>query len=477
MTDTPLHWQTLSALSQQIHSGALSPVELMEHLLARVEALDHTLHAFRLVPRERALSAARAAELTLRAGQDAGPLHGIPYAVKDIIDVAGLPTTAGSNLLLDNIATADASVVQRLNQAGMVLLGKAQTVQFAFGAPGINHHHGTPHNPWQATPHVPGGSSSGSGVAVGAGLVPMALGSDTGGSVRIPAALCGVVGLKTTVGQVSRAGVFPLSWTLDSVGPLTRSVEDAALVYQAMRGPDPADASTHHTAPYEDVLSTLKDGVRGLRLGFAESVFWDDADPEVVRAVRACGEVFRALGGHVDSVKFPEAAEAMAIDPRGIIGATEASLEHLERLGNRVDEYDPVVQMRLLPVKDASAHDYLRAMRAHTALCARAQQALRDVEALLAPTTMIPSLPVAEVDASLDAYGLWNPRYSRNTRVGNMLGLCSLTVPCGFTSKGLPIGLMITGKAFDEATILRLGYAYEQATDWHRRRPDLSWAA
>jgi aspartyl-tRNA(Asn)/glutamyl-tRNA(Gln) amidotransferase subunit A len=449
----------------------------MEHLLARVEALDHSLHAFRLVPRERALAAARAAELTLRAGQDAGPLHGIPYAVKDIIDVAGLPTTAGSNLLLDNIATADATVVQRLNQAGMVLLGKAQTVQFAFGAPGINHHHGTPHNPWQATPHVPGGSSSGSGVAVGAGLVPMALGSDTGGSVRIPAALCGVVGLKTTVGQVSRAGVFPLSWTLDSVGPLTRSVEDAALVYQAMRGPDPADISTHHTAPYEDVLSRLKEGVRGLRLGFAESVFWDDTAPEVVRAVRSCGEVFGALGAHVDSVKFPEAAAAMAIDPRGIISATEASLEHLERLGNRVDEYDPVVQMRLLPVKDASAHDYLRALRAHTALCARAQQALHDVEALLAPTTMIPSLPVAEVDASLEAYGLWNPRYSRNTRVGNMLGLCSLTVPCGFTSKGLPIGLMITGKAFDEATILRLGYAYEQATDWHHRQPDLSWAA
>jgi aspartyl-tRNA(Asn)/glutamyl-tRNA(Gln) amidotransferase subunit A len=477
MTDTPWHWHTISALSQQIHSGQLSPVELMEHLLARVEALDPALHAFRLVPRERALAAARAAELMLRAGQDAGPLHGIPYAVKDIIDVAGLPTTAGSNLLLENVATADATVVQRLNQAGMVLLGKAQTVQFAFGAPGINHHHGTPHNPWHPTPHVPGGSSSGSGVAVGAGLVPMALGTDTGGSVRIPAALCGVVGLKTTVGQVSRAGVFPLSWTLDSVGPLTRSVADTALVYQAMRGPDPADASTHHTAPYEDVLSGLKDGVRGLRLGFAESAFWDEADPEVVHAVRACGKVFSALGAHVDSIKFPEAAAALEVDQRGVISATEAALEHLERLGDRFHEYDPVVQIRLLPTKDASAHDYLRAVRAHTALCAQARRVLHDVDALLAPTTMIPSLPVAEVDASLDTYRRWNPRYSRNTRVGNLLGLCSLTVPCGFTTKGLPIGLMITGKAFDEATILRVGHAYEQATDWQRRRPDLSWAS
>jgi aspartyl-tRNA(Asn)/glutamyl-tRNA(Gln) amidotransferase subunit A len=220
MTEIPLHWQTISELSRRIHNGSLSPVELMEHLLNRIEALDGRLHSFRLLSRERALAAARASELALRGGQDMGLLHGIPYAVKDLIDVQGLPTTAGSNLLLDNIASTDATVVRRLTQAGMVLLGKTNTVQFAFGAPGVNHHHGTPHNPWHATPHVPGGSSNGSGVAVGAGLVPIALGTDTGGSVRIPAALCGTVGLKTTVGQVSRAGVFPLSWTFDPSGHL-----------------------------------------------------------------------------------------------------------------------------------------------------------------------------------------------------------------------------------------------------------------
>ena len=228
MAAAPLHWQTIRQLSEQIHSGQLSPVELMEHLLDRVEALDDRLHAFRLVPRERAVAGAQAAELALRAGRDTGPLHGIPYAAKDIIDVQGLPTTAGSPLLEDTIADTDATVVRRLNQAGMVLLGKTYTVQFALGAPGVNHDHGTPHNPWHATHHVPGGSSSGSGVAVGAGLVPAALGTDTGGSVRIPAALCGTVGLKTTVGQVSRHGVFPLSWTLDSVGPLVRSVRTRA---------------------------------------------------------------------------------------------------------------------------------------------------------------------------------------------------------------------------------------------------------
>ncbi|MGQ4809629.1 2-amino-5-chloromuconic acid deaminase [Candidatus Entotheonellaceae bacterium PAL068K] len=475
MAATPLHWQTISALSQQIHSGTLSPVDLMEHLLARVEALDGALHAFRLIRRESALAAAQAAELALRAGQDAGPLHGIPYAVKDIIDVQGFPTTAGSPLLEAHCAATDATVVRRLSQVGMVLLGKTHTVQFAMGAPGINHHHGTPHNPWHATHHVPGGSSSGSGVAVGAGLVPMALGTDTGGSVRIPAALCGTVGLKTTVGQVSRAGVFPLSSTLDSVGPLTRSVADAALVYKAIHGPDGRDASTRG-ATFQDVLTGLKDGVHGLRLAFAETGFWDDTDPEIARAVRACGEVLARLGAHVDSLPFTEVAASETANPRGLISATEAYLAHQEQLGEQFETYDPIVTYRIVPGKDVLAIEYLRALQTCTALRLQAQRVLQDVDAFLAPTTMIPALPVSQVDASLDAYKTWNPQYSRNTRVANVLGLCALTVPCGFTSRGLPIGLMIHAKPRDEATVLRIGYAFEQATDWHGRTPDLSWA-
>lgn len=476
MADQPLHWQSMTALSEQIHHGTLSPVALAEHLLDRIEQFNDALNAFRLVPRERVLAAARAAELTLRAGQDLGPLHGIPYAAKDIIDVQGLPTTAGSNLLLDNIAGSDATVVRRLTQAGMILLGKANTVQFAFGAPGINHHHGTPHNPWHATHHVPGGSSSGSGVAVAAGLTPMAIGTDTGGSVRIPAALCGTVGLKTTVGQVSRSGVFPISWTLDSVGPLTRSVADAALAYQAMRGVDPTDASTHG-ATEQDVLSGLRDGVRGLRLAFAETVFWDQADADIVQAVRTCGDVLARLGAHVDNMAFPEAAETRVVESRGSMSAAEAYIVHQERIEAHYDDYDPVVRYRVLPGKEVPAFEYFRMLRACEALRKRALRAMRDVDALIVPTTSIAALPLARVDATLDDYKRWNPRYSRNTRVGNILGLCALTVPCGFTSKGLPIGLMIYGKPFDEATILRIGYAYEQATEWHTRRPDLSWAA
>ena len=475
MTAAPLHWQTIGQLSEQIHSGQLSPVDLMEHLLDRVQSLDEQLHAFRLVPRERAMAGAQAAELALRAGRDTGPLHGIPYAAKDIIDVQGLPTTAGSPLLEGTISDADATVVSRLNRAGMVLLGKTHTVQFALGAPGVNHDHGTPHNPWHPTHHVPGGSSSGSGVAVGAGLVPAALGTDTGGSVRIPAALCGTVGLKTTVGQVSRHGVFPLSWTLDSVGPLVRSVEDAALVYQAMRGPDPNDTTTHN-APPQDVLDGLRNGVRGLRVAVVENVFWEDADPEVTHAVRACCDVFANLGAHVESLELTEVGASQEANQSGIISATEAYFSHLQRIGERFEEYDRVVSSRVLPAKEYSAAEYLRSLHACNTLQAGIARVLRDIDVFLAPTSMIPAAPLAEVDASMDAYVPFNLRYSRNTRVANVLGLCALTVPCGFSSEGLPIGLMIHGKPRDEAMVLRAGLAFEQATDWHQRTPDLHWA-
>lgn len=474
MSDADLHWLTLSELSQRIQSRALSPVELTEALLARLEALDGTLHAFKLVTRERALAQAHAAELALQAGQDVGPLHGIPYAAKDLFDVKGLPTTAGSNMLAQNIAAADATVIRRLTQAGMILLGKTHTVQFAYGGVGINHDHGTPHNPWHAVPHAPGGSSSGSGVAVAAGLVPMALGSDTGGSVRIPSALCGTVGLKTTVGQISRAGVFPLSWTLDSIGPLTRSVEDAALVYQLVRGSDPADPSTQGQVP-QDVLLRLKDGLQGVRLAFAETIFWDGVDPEIARAVRACGDVFSQLGAQVDSIAFPEAAEAQEVNPRGLVAAAEAYTLHQERLESHFDAYDPVVSYRLSQGKHISAAEYLAMLRSWTPLRAKVLETLRQVDAVLVPTTMIPPLPIAEIDASKEAYRERNMQYLRNTLIGNVLNLCGVSLPCGVTSQGLPIGLMIYGKPCQEDMVLRVGYAFEQATEWHRRTPDLAW--
>lgn len=475
MAETALEFATIGEMASQIRAGALSPVTLAEATLGRIAALDPRLHAFIATTPERALAEAQAAEVLLRRGHDLGPLHGIPYAVKDLYDVAGLPTTAGTHLLAGNVADRDCAVVRRLAAAGMVLVGKTYTVQFAFGGVGINHDHGTPHNPWHAAAHAPGGSSSGSGVAVGAGLVPMALGSDTGGSVRIPAALCGTVGLKTTVGRISRAGVYPLSWTLDSVGPLARSVEDAALAYEAMQGPDADDETTVNVAAH-GVLGVLRAGVKGLRVAFAETVFFDDVDPEIVGAVREAGGVLRGLGAHLDTMAVPEVAEAMGEQRRAHVLAAEALAVNGRFIDQQFDALDPVVAHRMKGGRQLTATDYFAVLRQWAALRVRVKRTLADVDALLVPGTMIPPRPIAEIDATLESYSAANLGYLRNTALGNILDLCAVTLPCGFTRGGLPIGLMIYAKPFDEATALRVAWAYEQATDWHRRRPDLGWA-
>jgi aspartyl-tRNA(Asn)/glutamyl-tRNA(Gln) amidotransferase subunit A len=357
----------------------------------------------------------------------------------------------------------------------MVLLGKTNTVQLAYGGVGINSHHGTPHNPWHETPHVPGGSSSGSAVAVAAGLAPLALGTDTGGSVRIPAALCGIVGLKTTVGRVSRAGVYPLSFSLDSVGPLARSVEDAALVYQQLAGEDTADATTRGV-PVDDVLRDLRSGVKGLRLAFAETAFFDGVDPEIERAVREAGRVLADLGARVESVAFPEASEALKLNPRGLVIAAEAYAVNRELLEKRFDELDPLVRERMKLGKEVSGPEYFQTTRRWTALRADAARALADLDALLVPTTMLPALPTAPIAGDLEHYMQRNTQYLRNCAIGNILGLCGLSVPCGFTGRGLPVGLLIYGRAFAEATVLRVAHAYEQATRWGERTPELRWA-
>ena len=473
MTDT-LAFESIGGLAARIRQGAIGPVALTEALLARIDALDPHLHAFLTLTRQRALGQARAAESALRAGHDLGPLHGIPYAVKDLYDVAGLATTAGTRWLADNVAATDCVAVRRLSAAGMVLLGKTHTVQFAFGGVGVNHDHGTPHNPWHRVPHAPGGSSSGSGVAVAAGLVPIALGTDTGGSVRIPAALCGTVGLKTTVGRISRSGVYPLSWTLDSVGPLTRSVEDAALVYQALQGADLGDETTVGVPPH-DVLGDLRRGVKGLRIAFGETVFFDDVDSEIDRAVRQAGQVFRGLGAHVDGMAVPEVGLAIGEQKRALMVAAEALAVNGRLLDEHFDTLDPVVVSRMAAGRALTASDYFAVMRRWATLRAQIIRTLADVDALLVPTTMAPARPVSVVDATPESYAEHNAKYLRNTSLGNILNLCAVCLPCGFTPEGLPIGLMIYAKPFDEAMALRVAWAYEQATEWHARRPDLSW--
>jgi len=256
---------------------------------------------------------------------------------------------------------------------------------------------------------------------------------------------------------------------------LTRSVEDAALVYQCLQGSDPQDPSTQGIPP-QDVLTRLKDGVRGLRLAFAVTIFWDQVDAQVAQAVRSCGEVFSGLGARIESIEFPEAAEAQELNPRGLAVAAEAYTIHQARLETHFEQYDPIVRQRMIQGKDISATEYLNTTRAWIPLRAKVLETLRQVDALLVPTTMIPPLPVADIDASMDTYSTRNMQYLRNTVIGNVLNLCGLSVPCGFTSQGLPIGLMIYGKPWHEDVVLRVGYAFEQATDWHRRTPDLAWA-
>ncbi|MBC8007907.1 MAG: amidase [Prolixibacteraceae bacterium] len=473
MSDTALAFESIASLSGRIGSGSLSPVKYAEALLNRIDKLDDRLRSFIRIMPEPALGQARAAEIALKNGANLGVLHGIPYAAKDLFDVKGAPTTAGTHLLANSIAARDSTVVRKLTAAGMVLLGKTHTVQFAYGAAGINHDHGTPHNPWHPVPHAPGGSSSGSAVAVAAGLTPMALGTDTGGSVRVPAALCGIAGLKTTVGRISRAGVYPLSWTLDSVGPITRSVEDAALVYQAMQGTDTQDESTVGVTSH-DTLRGLKDGVKGLRVAFGETLFFDDVDREVEKAVREAGQVFRSLGAQVAGVAVPEAAAAWAEEKRPLLIPAEACAVNRELLDKHLAELDPAIGPRMLTGRTLSAPDYFALLRRYAQLRAQIQWTLRDVDALIVPTTMVCAQPLTAIDASPEAYLDHNLKFHRNTGIGNILNLCAVSVPCGFTAGGLPIGLQIYAKPFHEDMALRVAYAYEQATDWHTRHPPLS---
>ncbi|MEM7749405.1 MAG: amidase [Pseudomonadota bacterium] len=474
MSGSPLHYKTITDLSAMLHSGETTPTKLAESILARIEELNGSLNAFNLVTVDRAMAEAQAAEALLVAGRDLGPLHGIPYAVKDLYDIVGLPTTAGSRTLDGTPKTEESEVTRRLAAAGMVVLGKTITVEFAKGIVGINHIQGTPHNPWCEEHCVPGGSSAGSAVAVASGMAPMGLGTDTAGSVRAPAGLSGTVGLKSTVGRISRFGVFPLSWTFDSIGPLTRTVEDAALVYQILQGEDARDESTLGHRP-DDVLGSLKAGVKGLRIGIPQDAFFDDIDPEIEKAIEHAVDVFRGLGAVVEEFAYPEAAASSRLGM--VVNGVEAAIIHEEGLKTKAELMDPVVGPRMLNERDFLATDYIKMLNELKALRASQLETLRDIDIVLSPTTPIPALPVATVDQSLETYLTYAGQYMANTNIGNRLGLCGLSMPCGFTSKGLPIGLLINGKPFNEATVLRAGYAFEQATDWTKRRPDLGWLA
>lgn len=457
-------YTTIRALGRRYRTGELSPVEVTRTVLERIAQLDPMLHAFVTLTAERALADAQAAEEALRRG-DSRPLLGIPVAHKDIYCTRDIRTTAGSALLADWHPTADATCVRRWQEAGTVLLGKLITHEFAFGLQLPGHRFPAARNPWNLE-HIPGGSSSGSGAALAAGLVMGATGSDTGGSIRGPAAFCGIVGLKPTYGRVSRAGVLTLSWTLDHAGPMARTVEDCAYLLQAMAGHDPADPASSRT-PVADYVTGLGRDVRGLRLGVPRTYFFEGIDPEVAQAFEAALATLRGLGVEVRDVTIPSLHTTPAFL---LILMAEAFAYHERDLREHPELYGEVLRERILTGALVSAAEYTQAQRLRAQMCTEMAAVLRQVDVLATPTT--PTSATSFVRAQDPEFGF--PR--SNMPPFNITGLPTLALPCGLTSSGLPLSLQLAGRPFEEGTVLRLGHAYEQATLWHTRRPPMGAA-
>jgi aspartyl-tRNA(Asn)/glutamyl-tRNA(Gln) amidotransferase subunit A len=455
-------WATAAELSRAFATRSLSPVDVVEALLDRIRRRDKHLGAFIAVYEAEARLAAEAADRALRSGHRVGPLHGVPVALKDLVELEGRITTGGSKHWENRISRVTATLAERLIAAGIIVLGKTHTVEFAMGSFGTNTHLGTPWNPWDPAVHrAPGGSSSGSAVAVAAGLAPAAIGTDTGGSVRIPAAWCGIVGLKVTAGRISTWGVLPLSHTLDTPGPLARSVEDAALIFRVLNGPDPRDPQTLAWSPV-DPMPDLRRGVEGLRLAVLPEAERAGVDAEVLAAYDAAVETLARLGARLVRRDWPHPLREYAAGVGRIIGA-----EGYRFVGHLVDDptlpLDPHVRPRIQVGKSMSARDYLLTLDEREARRREFAAAMADVDGLLTPTAQTPAPAVAEIDQSTTA--------AYFTRAANYLGLCALAVPNGFTTGGLPTSLQIIGHPGREATVLRIGWAYEQATGWSARRP------
>lgn len=451
---------TVYALSECLGNATISSTQLVGSLLRRIGEHDSKLHAFVEVYADDALAAAHAADKAARGGHRTGPLHGIPVAIKDIVDIGGRITTSGS-VAVKRRALASATVVTQLTAAGMIMIGKTHTVEFAMGGWGTNQHMGTPWNPWDMNvPRTPGGSSSGSAVAVAARLVPCAIGSDTGGSLRMPASWCGIVGFKPTIGKVSTRGVTPLSPTLDSVGPLTRSVEDAAMLYAALNV-----CAANAGGAIDVSRAELTRGVAGLRLAAVDQSECTGIDSDVRAAYDESLEMLRRLDAEVIEVRLPRSfAEFARLVSGIIIPEGYAALSHM--LDDPSLPLDEDVRARLLPGRDVSASAYLHALAAKAAIKEEFGEMLAGIDAVLTPTTLTPAIRLVDVDQSAAA--------SHFTRMANYLDLCALAIPNGATSDGLPISLQMICKPNDEALLLRIGWALEQATRWHLRTPSLS---
>jgi len=458
--------QSIVETSELLRKRELSPVELTKECLAQIEKLNPTLNAFITVTADSALEQARTAEDEIIRGHWRGPLHGIPLALKDLIDTAGVRTTAASAVFKDRIPAEDAEVARRLKNAGAVLLGKNNLHEFAYGGSSMISYYGEVRNPWNPA-HIAGGSSGGSAAAVAAGLCYGAIGTDTAGSVREPAALCGVVGLKPTYGRVSARGVIPLSVSLDHVGPITRTVSDAAVMLQAIAGYDAGDLNGFEM-PVPDYLAALREDSKSARIGVSRKFFYEDLDPEVTSAVEQALGVLRTLGCDLRQIELDVPTDRT-------LQAAESYAYHAKFVARSPELYQPETLRRIRKGQEIGSEEVAH-RRELQKIRGEIGRVFEEVDVLVTPTTPVPAPTIAELKQNPD---LLRPRellLLRNTRPGNMWGLPAISVPCGFTSAGLPIGLQIIGPHWREDKVLQLAYTYEQATTWHKQHADLDKA-
>ncbi|MGC1563482.1 MAG: amidase [Bradyrhizobium sp.] len=461
---------SLTSVARAIADKQVSSREVTQSCLDRIARWQPHLNAFMAIEAEDALKAADAADAALAKGARRGVLHGVPLAHKDMYYEAGKVVTCGSRIRRDFVATTTSTALQRLKDAGTIRLGSLQMAEFAYGPTGHNVHYGPVHNPF-ALDRITGGSSSGSGSAVAARLTFAALGSDTGGSVRMPAHFCGVTGLKTTVGRISRAGAMPLSQSLDTVGPLARAAEDCAVLLRLMAGADPADP-TAISGPIPDYAAAATESIRGIAIGVPSAFYVDDLDEEVAGALDATIAVLRREGANVVKVELPDQRQLSAASQ--LVLAVEAAAFHKRWMIERAQDYGPQVLMRLQNGLAIPGVSYLEALRWRGQALAAHVAAVANVDAVIAPVSPVPAPTIAESDVgnSPDAEAVIQ-RLTRFTRPINYLGLPALSIPCGFTRGGLPVGMQLIGRSFDEATLLRVGAAFQRATDFHERVPKL----
>jgi aspartyl-tRNA(Asn)/glutamyl-tRNA(Gln) amidotransferase subunit A len=452
---------TISELSQRIRRREISPLEITRACLGRIEELNPSLNAFITIMAESAIAEANAAEAEIARGGWRGPLHGIPIALKDLIDTAGVRTTSASGLHVNRVPQQDAEVVRRLRQAGAVIIGKTNLHEFAYGGSSLISYFGQVHNPWDLG-RIAGGSSGGSAAAVPVGMARAAIGTDTAGSIREPAALCGCVGLKPTYGRVSARGVIPLSTSLDHIGPITATVQDAAIVLQAIAGYDPGDTCSAEVS-VSDYVSVLRDDAKKLRVGVPRTYFFEDLDPEITSSIEHALTGIRTLVAELREIEVDVPTDRM-------LQTAEAYAYHKENVANSAELYQPETLRRIRAGEKVTAAEYIQKRRDLEEARRNVRQVFAEVDLLVTPTTPIPAPSIAELKANPDELRPAEIKLLRNTRPFDVWGLPAISVPCGFTQSGLPIGMQIAGPQWREDLVLRLAHGYEQATAWHKRQ-------